>query len=178
MNRTPKQPQAAPTLGGRAAEGRRRAGHHHGRDDDDGGALRILSPAPITLEDHTVEPGENTAGLWARRALVVDYAIVSGSRTRAGAYVAWNCLIETFEGAQFTVRKRYSEFFLLHEQLKATFPRSVKYLPDLPPKSVISKFRPKFLESRRQGLSYFLSCILLNPQFAGSPLVKDFLLHS
>jgi len=97
MNRTPKQPQAAPTLGGRAAEGRRRAGHHHGRDDDDGGALRILSPAPITLEDHTVEPGENTAGLWARRALVVDYAIVSGSRTRAGAYVAWNCLIETFE---------------------------------------------------------------------------------
>jgi len=105
------------------------------------------------------------------------------------------------QGAQFTVRKRYSEFFLLHEQLKATFPRSVKYLPDLPPKSVISKFRPKFLESRRQGLSYFLSCvlhfhpcsgpgpgrltghcihscILLNPQFAGSPLVKDFLLHS
>lgn len=96
MNRTPKQPQAAPTLGGRAAEGR--SAGHHGRDDDhDGGALRMLSPAPITLEDHTVEPGENTPGLWARRALVVDYAIVSGSRTRAGAYVAWNCLIETFE---------------------------------------------------------------------------------
>jgi hypothetical protein len=128
MNRTPKQPHADSTLGGGAAEGRRAS--RHGRDDDhddhDGGALQILSPAPITLEDHTVEPGENTPGLWARRAQVVDYAIVSGSRTRAGAYVAWNCLIETFEvgspsgrrgfftdrpgrqGAQFTVRKRYA----------------------------------------------------------------------
>jgi hypothetical protein len=63
-------------------------------DDDD---LQILAPAPITLEDHTISPGETTAGLWARSARVVDYAIVSGSRTRAGAYVAWNCLIETFE---------------------------------------------------------------------------------
>lgn len=119
--------------------------------------LQLLSPTPITLIDRTLLPSELTPGLWARRAQVVDYAIVSGSRTRAGAYVAWNCAIETFEGAQFTVRKRYSEFFALHAQLKATFPRAVKYLPDLPPKSVISKFRPGFLEGRRKGLSYFLS---------------------
>jgi hypothetical protein len=66
-------------------------------DSDDDDDLQVLAPAPITLEDHTVSPGETTPGLWARSARVVDYAIVSGSRTRAGAYVAWNCLIETFE---------------------------------------------------------------------------------
>lgn len=54
------------------------------------------------------------------------------------------------------------------------------------------KFRPSFLESRRVGLEYFLkwvsrllssyiysnviiSCVLLNPEFSGSPIVKDFL---
>lgn len=73
------------------------------------GDLTYLEPRPIqiTLEDHTENPGENSAGIWARSARVVNYVIVSGSRTRAGAYVAWNCYVETFEGAHFTVRKRY-----------------------------------------------------------------------
>jgi hypothetical protein len=149
-----------------------------GASSDDG--LAILHPVPITLEDHTVNPSENSSGLWARRAEVVDYAIVSGSRTRAGAYVAWNCHVETFEvcarpaginqqspradGMDLSGRPvyrskavcsrissacirhsvlictyvcSYSEFFLLHEQLKKTFPKFAKYLPDLPPKSVI-----------------------------------------
>jgi hypothetical protein len=56
-----------------------------------------IKSMPITLVDHTVTPSENSPSLWARNAKVVDYVIVSGSRTRAGAYVAWNCLIETFE---------------------------------------------------------------------------------
>jgi hypothetical protein len=52
---------------------------------------------PITLVDNTITPSENSPSLWARNAKVVDYVIVSGSRTRAGAYVAWNCSIETLE---------------------------------------------------------------------------------
>ncbi|KAJ5780805.1 hypothetical protein N7457_005965 [Penicillium paradoxum] len=52
----------------------------------------------------------------------------------------------------------------------------------------IVKFRPKFLESRRVGLEYFLKsvshlncrdyyafCVLLNPEFSGLPIVKEFL---
>jgi hypothetical protein len=57
----------------------------------------------------------------------------------------------------------------------------------------IVKFSPKFLEKRRIGLEYFLklvytvhtpvhikdlpasSCILLNPEFSGSPVLKGFL---
>jgi len=102
MNRTPERPHEESThVGGGLS--------HRGHDDHTGGALQLLAPAPITLEDHTVTPGENTPGLWARRAQVVDYAIVSGSRTRAGAYVAWNCLIETFEvGGSLSVAEHLS----------------------------------------------------------------------
>lgn len=62
-------------------------------DGDDG----EFHPFTIKLIDHTVVPSENSPGIWARSAKVVDFVIVSGSRTRAGAYVAWNCSIETFE---------------------------------------------------------------------------------
>jgi hypothetical protein len=90
------------------------------------------------------------------------------------------------------IRKRYSEFDDLRDKLLQTFPNSKAAMPPLPPKSVISKFRPKFLENRRTGLQYFLkyvdmtplnircsanwdSCILLNPEFSGSPVLKEFL---
>jgi len=74
-----------------------------------------------------------------------------------------------------------------------TFPLSEASMPPLPPKGVVSKFRPQFLEHRRIGLQYFLkyvdvsappahcraltppSCVLLNPEFSSSPVMKDFL---
>lgn len=54
------------------------------------------------------------------------------------------------------IRKRYSEFDDLREKLLQTFPNFKAAMPPLPPKSVISKFGPKFLENRRRGLQYFL----------------------
>jgi hypothetical protein len=55
---------------------------------------------------------------------------------------------------------------------------------------MLAKFQTTFLEKRREGLAYFLksvaqiptperllncgSCVLLNPEFAGSPVLKDF----
>jgi hypothetical protein len=91
------------------------------------------------------------------------------------------------------IRKRYSEFDEFRSRLIRTFPNFEAAVPELPPKSVISKFRPSFLEKRRAGLQYFLkyvpfqtssrrqladfcdSCILLNPEFSGSPVLKEFL---
>lgn len=70
---------------------------------------------------------------------------------------------------------RYSEFDELRSLLAAAFPHARNALPPLPPKSVLFKFRPKFLEQRRTGLQYFLNCVLLNPEFSGSPVLKDFL---
>lgn len=55
--------------------------------------------------------------------------------------------------------KRYSEFDDLRGQLIQTFPNFRAAMPELPPKSVISKFRPRFLEKRRAGLQYFLKYV-------------------
>lgn len=60
------------------------------------------------------------------------------------------------------IRKRYSEFNEFREQLVKSFPNFGAAVPVLPPKSVISKFRPRFLEKRRAGLQYFLKCAQIN----------------
>ncbi len=54
-------------------------------------------PTPITLEDHTEEPSEHSGALWAKSVTILDYVIVSGSRTGVGAYVVWNCRVETLD---------------------------------------------------------------------------------
>ncbi|KAJ5664690.1 hypothetical protein N7462_011503 [Penicillium macrosclerotiorum] len=129
----------------------------------------------ITLEDHTVDPdSETTRGLWARSVSIDDYVVVQG-KTGVGSYVVWNCTIQTLDGGPIVVRMRYSEFDDLRQRLEFSFPHAKSALPALPPKSVLFKFRPKFLESRRIGLEYFLNCVLLNPEFSSSPVVKDFL---
>lgn len=57
------------------------------------------------------------------------------------------------------IRKRYSEFDDFRWRLIRTFPGFEAAVPELPPKSIISKFRPRFLEKRRAGLQYFLKYV-------------------
>ncbi|KAJ5739368.1 hypothetical protein N7533_012152 [Penicillium manginii] len=129
----------------------------------------------ITLEDHTADPDSETSrGLWARNVAISDHCVVQG-KTGVGAYVVWNCVVQTLDGGPIVVRMRYSEFDDLRQRLVSSFPHAKSALPALPPKSVLFKFRPKFLENRRAGLEYFLNCVLLNPEFSSSPIVKDFL---
>ena len=63
------------------------------------------------------------------------------------------------QGSYMNIRKRYSEFDDFRVQLVSSFPNFEKAVPDLPPKSLISKFRPRFLEKRRIGLQYFLKYV-------------------
>ncbi|KAK9852652.1 hypothetical protein MYU51_007761 [Penicillium brevicompactum] len=110
----------------------------------------------ITLEDHTADPdSETTRGLWARSVAIDDHVVVRGM-TGVGSYVVWNCTIQTLDGGPIVLRMRYSEFDDLRQRLVTSFPHARSALPALPPKSVLFKFRPKFLESRRVGLEYFL----------------------
>ncbi|EXJ88316.1 hypothetical protein A1O1_05246 [Capronia coronata CBS 617.96] len=133
-------------------------------------------PPPIILEDHTESRAASRAALWAKSITIDDYVIVHGSPPGIGAYVVWNCKVQTLDGGPMTIRKRYSEFAELRSRLIRAFPQSTKTsLPPLPPKSAIYKFQPKFLERRREGLAYFLSCVMLNPEYAGSTIVKDFI---
>ncbi|PYH94777.1 PX domain protein [Aspergillus ellipticus CBS 707.79] len=147
----------------------------HHRNASRASQISIEQSAGITLEDHTEDLNCETArGLWAKSVAVDDHVVVRG-KTGIGSYVVWNCRIQTLDGGPITVRLRYSEFDDMRHQLIASFPYAKNALPPLPPKSVIYKFRPSFLENRRVGLEYFLNCVLLNPEFSSSPVVKDFL---
>ncbi|ELR10017.1 PX domain-containing protein ypt35 [Pseudogymnoascus destructans] len=129
----------------------------------------------ITLHDNTTGYSDSNDACWARSVTIDEHAVVNGNRTGIGAFVVWNITIETLSGSKIHLRKRYSEFDTLRRNLLMTFPLSEASMPPLPPKGVVSKFRPKFLDQRRIGLQYFLNCILLNPEFSSSPVMKDFL---
>ncbi|KAK0516005.1 hypothetical protein JMJ35_002039 [Cladonia borealis] len=132
-------------------------------------------PAPITLEDHTEGLGEHTGSCWAKGVSIDDYVIIGGTVPDVGRFVVWNCKIDTLDGGSMVIRKRYSEFDDLRTKLLLTFPNSNAAMPPLPPKSLIYKFRPSFLEKRRIGLAYFLNCVLLNPDFSSAPVTKEFI---
>ncbi|EME79775.1 uncharacterized protein MYCFIDRAFT_204936 [Pseudocercospora fijiensis CIRAD86] len=134
----------------------------------------LSTPAAITLEDHSEEDHEQTQACWARSVTIGDYTVVTGP-SGMGAYVVWPVDVQTLKGGTLSIRKRYSEFDRLRSTLVKAFPHAEAMLPELPRKSVVSRFRPSFLEQRRNGLEHFLNCILLNPELASSPVLKDFI---
>ncbi|KAI0895885.1 Phox-like protein [Annulohypoxylon nitens] len=130
----------------------------------------------IVLRDNeNSETDDRGSACWAKSVEITDYVTVNGSTTNIGAFVVWNIRVETLSGSYINIRKRYSEFDDFRWRLMRTFPNFEAAVPQLPPKSIVSKFRPKFLEKRRAGLQYFMNCVLLNPEFSGSPVLKEFL---
>ena len=54
-------------------------------------------PTPISLEDHTAKSSEQCRVLWAKAVTVDDYVVISGTAPGLGAYVVWNCTVETLD---------------------------------------------------------------------------------
>ncbi|KAI8975182.1 Phox homologous domain-containing protein, partial [Mycotypha africana] len=75
-----------------------------------------------------------------------------------------------------TVRKRYSDFVELKESLMKEYPTLRKTIPNLPPKKVVGKFTPSFVEQRRKELEYFFKYIVLHPTLGGSSIVKQWII--
>ncbi|KAI6782279.1 uncharacterized protein J7T54_008365 [Emericellopsis cladophorae] len=135
-----------------------------------------LPTGAIRLRDNeNADDDDRNNACWAQSVEIVDFTVVNGSAGSIGAFVVYIIKVQTLAGSYMHIRKRYSEFHDFRERLILSFPTFEAMIPQLPPKSVISKFRPKFLEKRRAGLQYFLHCVLLNPEFSGSPVLKDFL---
>ena len=59
---------------------------------------------------------------------------------------------------------RYSEFDKLRMNLVRSFPHAEAMIPQLPRKSVVSRFRPEFLEKRKAGLSHFLKYVQISDE--------------
>jgi hypothetical protein len=66
--------------------------------------------SPITLEDHTDEGSEQCKALWARHVTIDDYVIVGGNAPAVGAYVVWNCTVETLDVSDDLVLRRPALF--------------------------------------------------------------------
>lgn len=113
------------------------------------------SSGPIQLEDHSADSHVQAQSCWASSATVDSHVVVSGA-TGIGAYVVWHCTVQTLKGGDLDIRKRYSEFDALRTNLVRSFPHAEAMIPELPRKSVVSRFRPEFLEARKRGLSHFL----------------------
>ncbi|KAI0149878.1 Phox-like protein [Hypoxylon sp. NC0597] len=147
----------------------------HNRGVSTASAESIPTGGIILRDNENSELDDRGSACWAKSVEITDYVTVNGSTTNIGAFVVWNIRVETLSGSYMNIRKRYSEFDDFRWRLIRTFPNFEAAVPELPPKSIVSKFRPKFLEKRRAGLQYFLNCILLNPEFSGSPVLKEFL---
>ncbi|KAK9434708.1 PX domain-containing protein [Metarhizium brunneum] len=131
--------------------------HAHQRNTSSVSVESVLPAGAIILQDNdTSEHQDRNNACWAKSVEVVNYTVVNGGATSVGAFIVWNVRVETLSGSYMNIRKRYSEFDEFRSKLVKSFPGFEGAVPSLPPKSVISKFRPNFLEKRRTGLQYFL----------------------
>ncbi|KAI8641564.1 hypothetical protein BD408DRAFT_388755 [Parasitella parasitica] len=92
-----------------------------------------------------------------------------------GSYICYSCTILSDKGAPITVRKRYSDFVELREELVKQYPALKRSIPKLPPKKVVGKFTPTFVEQRRRDLEYFFKYIVLHPTLGASPIVRHWI---
>ncbi|KAJ6226366.1 sorting nexin [Anaeramoeba flamelloides] len=74
---------------------------------------------------------------------------------------------------EFVVTRRYKDFLWLHNNLYEDFPGVV--IPILPGKKLISKFKERFVESRRAKFEIFLNRIKVHKLLHSSPYFKQFL---
>ncbi|CAG8442609.1 3407_t:CDS:2 [Cetraspora pellucida] len=109
------------------------------------------------------------ANLFAQQVNVSDPLRIG---TGYGSYIAYTCTIKGQEGASIVIRKRYSDFVKLRSQLIKAYPKFRKLIPCLPPKRIMGKFMPEFIERRRKDLEYFLAYVLLHPILGPTTVVR------
>ena len=88
-------------------------------------SVKNTRPPPITLEDHTEEPSEQSGAVWAEGVTVDDYVLVSGTVPNVGNFVVWNCKIETLDVSSITLLKKavLLLFFLSSYRSRILLPR-------------------------------------------------------
>jgi sorting nexin-1/2 len=80
------------------------------------------------------------------------------------------------EGAargEYSVIRRFSDFFWLYRELIRTFPGTI--VPAIPEKQTVGRFENEFVEFRQRGLEKFIRRVIHHPELSGSELVATFL---
>ncbi|KAJ7106670.1 Phox-like protein [Mycena epipterygia] len=135
---------------------------------------RSYSPiGPPSVFSHDIWLGDNSgeSAAFAREVKISGWTSVGDAL--GGAYVVYDCVMKTKEGTQIHAHKRYSDFVALELQLLRTLPRAQRpFVPELPPKAPLARYRVAFLARRQRALEHWLATVLLHPDVGGCEAVR------
>ncbi|KAJ6638452.1 Sorting nexin-29 [Pseudolycoriella hygida] len=113
--------------------------------------------AELSLENHRLK-GLNNSSRHGFNYFSVSVPRVSLQQTRTKRYYAYEVhIIPTHGGDEWTVLRRYSDFYKLHRKLQKNV--AIKTL-DFPPKKSFGNMDAHFVEQRRQRLQVYLRHLL------------------
>ncbi|TFK97928.1 Phox-like protein [Pterulicium gracile] len=135
-------------------------------------APSIMSRESIWLGDST---GQSQS--FARDVKIGGWTDV-GDKNALGSYIVYDCVITTKERTVIHAHKRYNAFCQLESTLRRTVPSHQQhFIPELPPKSALARYRPVFLNRRRTQLQHWLASVLLHPEIGASKAVRNWVLE-
>ncbi|KAH6901578.1 Phox homologous domain-containing protein [Coprinopsis sp. MPI-PUGE-AT-0042] len=139
----------------------------------------VLPPPAGSIFSADIVLGDNRgSGSFASDVEITGWTTVGvPSGIGSGAYVVYDCVVITKENTTFHVLKRYSAFEDLDHALRRRLPTSLlPSLPRLPPKAAFARFRPAFLDRRRQHLQFWLARVVLHPEIGQNDVVKKWIM--
>ncbi|TFK23867.1 Phox-like protein [Coprinopsis marcescibilis] len=157
--------------------------------DEEANEFDRRSPASSVFSADIYLSDNRGSGAFAKDVVISGWTTVAGDRVPSlqkgkgltgvgsGAYIVYDCVVTTKESTTFHVLKRYSDFEDLDWNLRKTLPVALQpAIPRLPPKAPFARFRPVFLDRRRQHLQFWLARVLLHPEIGQSDAVKKWVM--
>ncbi|CAG7849588.1 SubName: Full=Uncharacterized protein {ECO:0000313/EMBL:CCA69347.1} [Serendipita indica DSM 11827] len=143
------------------------------RSVDTRSEARSVISQEIWLEDQTSGGASST---FARDAMITGWTCVGDQK--AGAYIVYDCAITTKEGNTFHILRRYNDFVRLRHSLMRTLQSNERsYVPKLPPKSPLARYRSVFLDKRRRALQHWFRTVLLHPDIGSSQALRQWVME-
>jgi hypothetical protein len=117
---------------------------------------------------------------WVLNVTITGASPQSSPSGRSNAYAAYAIQVEIYIGstvqprASYTLSKRYSRFFEMHNQLSKDFPESL--LPSLPKRKMMQgSVNPSLVAERTESLQQYLRDLMNHPELRSSEPVYSFL---
>lgn len=140
--------------------------------------LASIAPVPIQIVDQASGHEHFSSTSHITDVLVGDYHLIEGDGS--GLYVVWaiRIVVDDAKYSLIVLYRRYSDIEAFRAKLVKEYPKD--NFPLLPPKDNFSMQRmwllDLWLETRRKGLQWFLTNVLLNPKYQHSPVITSFVL--
>lgn len=152
-------------------------------EDDDTVDTQSIRPSKSTADARSVISHEIwlddqslSSSTFARNAIISGWTCVGDQKL--GAYVVYDCVITTKEGNAIHMLKRYNDFVRLrHLLMRSLKPNLHVYVPRLPPKSPLARYRPVFLDRRRVALQSWLRNVVLHPEIGGCLVLRQWVME-